>query len=99
MNSWDDYFRAGLNGVRSKNGRVRYSGRHSIVFQNGYVASILNLTSGGYSVAACDWDGYFYWDVFPEEDRSTYGGRLCNTEKDVCTALDVISKLLPIDNQ
>lgn len=99
MKSWIEYVRNGLNGVRNDYGRVRNSSTNSIVFPNGYVASILPLpTYGWYSVAACDWNGYFDWDIFPKEDLSPYGGRLCKTEDEVCAALDVISNLPPITN-
>ena len=92
MKTWDDFTEEGLNDVTNDHGEVRNSRKTSIVFPNKYVASILVL-SNGYSVAACDWNGYFWWEVFDKEIRSEEGGCFCKNEDEVCVAIEKIAGL------
>lgn len=91
-----DFINKGITIVNSM-GEKRITSKNSIVFPNGWVASIVKPTSrkAKYSVAVCDYDGYFNWDVlkpFGEDD----GVILCNSEEEVCKALTVIELLKSI---
>jgi len=68
------------------------SGR--IVFPNGWCASIVKREDNKvqYSVAACDYDGYFDWNVL-KPFGTDKGIILCNSEQEVCRALSIIEML------
>ena len=92
-----DYVNKGLNGIVHQMGKIRNTEQSqygcSIVFPNGYVASIINKEFY-YSVAVCDYEGYFNWhilDKFNENEKS--GAVICYTEDEVCNVLRFIEGL------
>lgn len=76
----------------------------SIVFSNGWVGSIVEntgtifdnegkiISNKKYSVAMCDYDGYFNWNKL-----NAYGGVrgciYCDTESEIIDACEIIRKL------
>ena len=61
------------------------------VFPNGWVASVLKKEywhsfNGNYSVAVCDYNGYFDWDIL-EMFGAVNGAVICDTEDEVCEIL------------
>ena len=81
--------------VTNNMGEIRRTSDSSIVFDNGWVASIIK-NEEGYSVATCDYNGYFDWNVL-EPLRKGSGAILCETEDEVCKVLEFI-ELLNRDN-
>jgi len=79
-------------------GEIRRTYERSIVFPNGWVGSI--VTDGdGYSVATCDYDGYFDWNVlrpFGKGKEKNNGTIFCKTEDEVCKVLSIIESLKSI---
>lgn len=76
----------------------------SIIFPNGWVASVVHERddkyepTSKYSVAICDYNGYFDWDILipfgaGTEHDNKYGSVTCDTENDVCDILNVIRML------
>jgi len=72
----------------------------SIVFSNGWCASIIDKTKQHwadqklrYSVAVCDWDGYFNWNILKQFGANEHGTYLCDTEDEVCEMLENIRNL------
>jgi len=68
-----------------------------IVFPNGWVASILDSTkhemmgaNTRYSVAVCDYNGYFNWDVLIPFGAKNNGIFDTDSEDEVCRVLTVI---------
>ena len=55
----------GIPEIINDYGEHRKTKENSIVFPNGWVASIVPSTKikGKYSVAMCDYDGYFDWSI------------------------------------
>jgi hypothetical protein len=91
--SFQDFLRKGIR-VRNDMGELRETRPNSIVFPNGWVASIIEPTTkeSKYSVAICDYNGYFNWNIlkpFGEDD----GTILCNNEEELCRALTIIESL------
>lgn len=81
-------------------GELRTSSENSIVFPNGWVASVLKKEdwhsfNGNYSVAVCDYNGYFDWDIL-EMFGTVNGAVICNTENEVCEILIIIKNLKSI---
>lgn len=78
-------------------GETRLTRENNIVFRNGWVASIVENTSHPeknkkYSVAMCDYNGYFNWDIlnwYGADEGCFY----CDTEEEICDALTVIERL------
>ena len=91
-----DYVNKGLNGIVNQMGEIRNTEQsqygYSIVFPNGYVASIINKEFY-YSIAVCDYEGYFDWKILNKFDDK-YGGMVyCYTEDEVCNVLEFIEGL------
>lgn len=73
-------------------GEHRTSSINSIAFPNGYVASIVyKEDKKKYSVAVCDWNGYFDWDILKKYCGN--GSFLCDTEDEIISACEVIRNL------
>lgn len=78
-------------------GEIRTTKENSIVFRNGWVASIVKNTkhhekNKKYSVAMCDYNGHFDWDILNEYGADN-GCFYCDTEEEICKALTVIERL------
>ena len=75
-------------------GGVRKTRENSIVFDNGRVASVVTDVAHGckYSIATCDYDGYFDWDILNEHGAND-GCLPCNTELDILIACETIRRL------
>lgn len=89
-----DYIDNGIT-VTNSMGEIRKTREGSIVFPNGWVGSIVKQYDY-YSVAACDWDGYFNWEVL-KPFGSCNGTIICKTEEDICNALSIIKSLSSIN--
>jgi len=90
-----DYVNEGINVVDSMRGlrKTTYSDSYiSIVFPNGYVASIYK-DENKYSVATCDYEGYFNWNILKEFNNGNHGAVSCCTEEEVCNILEFIKGL------
>jgi hypothetical protein len=72
----------------------RTSGLNSIVFENGWVASIVpsGKREARYSVAVCDYNGYFDWEVL-RKYGSKNGCLCCNTGDELRSILTIIESL------
>ena len=81
-----DFVDNGLT-VTNDMGEVRKTTEKSIVFPNGWVGSIV-IRDSDYSVAMCDYNGYFNWDILKPN-----GVIICKTEDEVCDALNIIKSL------
>jgi len=86
-----DFINKGITIVNSM-GEVRETRHSSIVFPNGRVASIV-IEEDNYSIATCDYDGYFNWDILKPFGASKDGVIICKTEDEVCKALAIIESL------
>lgn len=76
---------------------VRRTSERSIVFPNGWVASIVDNTehperNAKYSVAMCDYNGYFDWKIL-NNHGAIDGCIYCNTEDEILNACEVIRNL------
>ena len=94
-----DFVNKGINVVNSM-GEKRITKDNSIVFPNGWVASIVkkenwNDLKSNYSVAVCDYNGYFNWDIL-NSFGAVDGKFSCYTENEVCDALVIIENLKSI---
>lgn len=79
-----------LRKVRNESGYI------SIPFSNGWVASISKEKSN-FSVATCDYNGYFDWHIL-EPFGAAYDGTInCKTEEEVCKVLSAIESLKDIN--
>jgi len=91
-----DYVNKGLNGIINQMGEIRNTEQsphgYSIVFSNGYVASIINKEFY-YSIAVCDYEGYFNWKILNKFDNEHNGMVYCYTEDEVCGVLKFIEEL------
>jgi hypothetical protein len=102
-----DFVARGLNNVINDTGEVRNTTNSSIVFPNGWVASILDKNiepylkqTKRYSVAVCDYEGYFDWDALipfgaQKEVEEGYGCFATDDEDEVCRILSAIENLTP----
>lgn len=88
-----DFVEKGLTVVNNM-GETRKTTESSIVFPNGWVGSIVKPSDGSaeYSVAVCDYNGYFNWNVLRPFGTDN-GVILCNDEQEVCRALSIIEML------
>ncbi|HBY19821.1 MAG TPA: hypothetical protein DEG71_02245 [Clostridiales bacterium] len=88
-----DFINKGIT-VKNSMGEIRHTSDSSIVFPNGWVASIVKPldNKAKYSVAICDYNGYFNWNILKPFGESN-GTILCNTEEEVCKALMIIEAL------
>lgn len=87
----------GVEEVVNSMGEHRRTRKNSIVFPNGWVASIvLNRMhpekKGKYSVAMCDYNGYFDWSILNEHGADE-GCIYCDTELDIIIACETIRRL------
>lgn len=99
----------GLKEVINDYGEHRQTRERSIVFQNGWVASIVEnngvdvyKTNGehikefksnkNYSVAMCDYNGYFDWDIL-NQFGAIDGCIYCDGELEILVACETIRRL------
>lgn len=86
----------GVEEVVNDMGEHRCTREGSIVFPNGWVASIVKNTDypekGKYSVAMCDYNGYFDWSIL-NKYGADYGRIYCNTELEILIACETIRRL------
>lgn len=77
--------------------RIKTLHKSRIIFPNGWCASIVNkskyLEEPLYSVALCDYNGYFDWSTLVKFGSKPNGGFLCKTEDEIIKACEVIRKL------
>lgn len=68
-----------------------------IIFPNGWCASIVNKSKYSeeplYSVALCDYNGYFDWSTLVKFGSEPNGVFLCKTEDEIIKACEVIRQL------
>lgn len=88
----------GVPKVKNSYGEIRRTGLNSIVFENGWVASIVDNTqypekNAKYSVAMCDYNGYFDWDILKKHGADSNGCFYCNTEEEIQAACNIIRNL------
>ena len=85
-----DFINKGIRVINDM-GELRIPSKASIPFPNGWVASIVTVDNG-ISVAVCDYEGYFNWNIL-----NSFGGNngkfFCNNEDEVCKALAIIESL------
>lgn len=87
----------GITKIQNEYGETQRSCNRSIIFPNGWIASIIkNIDhpekNAEYSVAMCDYAGYFDWSIlnyYGADDGCFY----CNTEEEVQAACDIIRNL------
>ena len=99
----------GVEEVKNDYGETRRTKEGSIVFPNGWVASIVENTgttihtSDGkiqtvkesdkkYSVAMCDYNGYFDWSILDKYGASK-GHFYCDNDAEIISACEVIRNL------
>ena len=87
----------GVEEVVNSMGEHRRTRENSIVFPNGWVAYVvLNRMHPEkkckYSVAMCDYDGYFNWSILNEYGADE-GCIYCDTELDIIIACETIRRL------
>ncbi|MCD7996464.1 MAG: hypothetical protein LUH21_04440 [Clostridiales bacterium] len=87
-----DYVAEGIPEVINDMGEHRKTRTDSIVFSNGWVASIVEEPDL-YSVAICDYNGYFDWSILGKQFETDNGAVICSTEDQVCDVLEYIKKL------
>lgn len=78
-------------------GETRKTRENSIIFPNGWVASIVENTqhpekNAKYSVAMCDYNGYFDWSILNQHGADN-GCFYCDNEDEICKALTIIEGL------
>lgn len=90
-----DYVNEGVPYVINSMNEKRITRDGSIIFQNGWVASIVNPTERPekYSVAMCDTNGYFDWSILGKHFITDDGSVICDTEEEVCKVLECIKCL------
>lgn len=84
----------GIPEIVNDYGEHRKTRQNSIVFPNGWVASIVPEIDAKYSVAVCDYNGYFNWNIL-NKYGATQGCFYCNTELEVIIACETIRRLEP----
>lgn len=99
----------GVKEVANSMGERRRTEENSIVFPNGWVASIVENkgmivhnpdgtktirmdSDKKYSVAMCDYDGYFDWEML-NEFGAIKGCLYCDTELEIIIACETIRRL------
>jgi len=99
----------GLKEVVNDYGEHRHTSDRSIVFPNGWVASIVEnngvdtykpngehikefKSNKNYSVAMCDYNGYFDWDIL-NQFGAIDGCIYCDTELELLVACETIRRL------
>ena len=78
-------------------GEHRKTRERSIVFPNGWVASIVDnkvtrKKNAAYSVAMCDYSGFFDWSILNQYGADG-GCFYCNTELEILIACETIRRL------
>lgn len=93
----EEYIKRAVPKVINDYGETRETTQNSIVFPNGWVASIVENAqypekNAKYSVAMCDYNGYFDWEILNQygADRGCF---YCNTEDEICKVLSIIENL------
>lgn len=93
LKEYSDKF--GLSEVTNDMGECRKTRpNNSIVFRNGWVASIIPThdTRFEYSVAMCDYNGYFNWSIL--NNYGAHNGHFtCESELDIIIACETIRRL------
>ena len=88
----------GIKEVTNELGELRQTKPTSIVFPNGWVASIVtnegNDSDKKYSVAMCDYEGYFNWTIL-NEYGAIKGCLYCDNELEIILACETIRELNP----
>ena len=83
----------GISHVENDYGEYVYTTSGHVMFPNFYCASIITKTDEdgnvSYSVAMCDWNGYFDWCIMDEYGAKN-GCFTCNDENDVIEACEII---------
>ena len=86
----------GIKEVINDYGEHRRTREDSIVFPNGWVSSIVVSSKypekGKYSVAMCDYNGYFDWSILNGYGADN-GELFCNTELEIIIACETIRRL------
>lgn len=107
--SREEFIKRAIPEITNDYGEVRKTKENSIIFHNGWVASIVPnrgvivYGSSGesrreypshkkYSVAICDYNGYFDWEILNQYGANR-GCFYCDTEEEICEALSIIEKL------
>ena len=74
---------------------TRIPSNNIMPFSNGYVASIhpTEEYEENFTVAVCDWDGYFDWEILKEHGANDKGLILCNDELEIIVACETIRNL------
>lgn len=90
----EDFIKRAVPEVVNDYGETRITRENSIVFPNGWVASIVENTqypekNAKYSVAMCDYNGCFDWSILNQYGADE-GWFYCNTENEICKALSVV---------
>lgn len=94
----EDFIKRALVSVVNDMGETRYTRENSIVFPNGWVASVVENTSKRdvsdkkYSLAVCDYNGYFNWQIL-NEYGAINGCLYCDNEEEICSALAIVESL------
>ena len=95
MSNLDEYInKYGLGRVEDDYGNYVYTTSNHIVFPNFACASIITKKDDEgnidcYSVAMCDWNGYFDWNIMNEYGAND-GCFYCKDENDVIEACEII---------
>ena len=81
----------GVPSVVNEMEETRYTKPNSIIFPNGWVASIIT-SNQKYSVAMCDYNGWFDWTILNKygADKGTI---ICATELEIIIACETIRRL------
>lgn len=80
----------GVKEIENDYGEHRCTREGRIIFPNGKIASIVeDEKTGKYSVAVCDYNGFFDWEIL-NEFGATNGRICCDTEQEVIDACEII---------
>lgn len=95
MKTIKDYVAEGIPEVINDMNEIRRTRKGSIIFPNGRVASIVHPFDNPekYSVATCDYNGYFDWEILRKYFDTKNGAVICDNEEEVCTVLECIKNL------
>jgi len=90
-----DYIADGVPFVINSMNERRETREGSIIFPNGWVASIVKPTNSPkqYTVAIFDYDGYLNLEILRKHFDNNDGVVICNTEDEVCKVLEYIKNL------
>lgn len=95
--SGDDFIQRTVPEVVNGYGEIRKTRENSIVFRNGWVASIVENRehpekNAKCSVSMCDYNGCFDWEILNQYGADG-GCFYCNTEDKICKALAIIESI------